>query len=153
MKRVEVKLSLPVVEPLLGVIKAAGDSLDRQLAAPLAMTDLEAEFRDAWSGELVAGQNKDVQTLLGLFGSEFFDTGTIAFDEDNAEPIVRACSAVRLRLRARFLTGLNDETLESGEVDLVQLDEDVRKAFTCYIFLATLQELIIQHFDSTIIGS
>jgi hypothetical protein len=33
------------------------------------------------------------------------------------------------------------------------LDEPVRKAFMCYLFLATVQELIIQHLDSTIIGS
>jgi hypothetical protein len=32
------------------------------------------------------------------------------------------------------------------------LDEPVRKAFTCYLFLATIQELIIQHLDSSIIG-
>jgi hypothetical protein len=29
----------------------------------------------------------------------------------------------------------------------------VRKAFMCYLFLATVQELIIQHLDSSIIES
>jgi len=46
MKRVEVKLSLPVVEPLLGVIKAAGDSLDASW--PRRCDDgPRGEFRDA----------------------------------------------------------------------------------------------------------
>ena len=85
MKRVEVKLSLPVVAPLLDVIKSAGDSLDHQLAAPLAMEDLEGDFRDTWTGELLAGQNEDVRTLLALFDSDFFSTGVIGFDEENAE--------------------------------------------------------------------
>ena len=153
MKRVEVKLSLPVVAPLLDVVKAAVDSLQGDLAAPLAMKDIEGEFRDAWNGELLGGQNEDLRTLLALFDSEFFATGVIGFDEVNAEAIVRACSAVRLRLRARFIAGVEDEKLESGEVDLGRLDEAVRKAFMCYLFLATIQEVIIQHLDSSILES
>lgn len=150
-KHVKVTLSLPVVAPLLDVVKAAADSLQHQLAAPLAMEDLEAEFRDTWTGELLSGQNEDVRTLLGLFDSEFFATGVIGFDGQNVEAIVRACSAVRLRLRTRFLGGLDDEKLESGDVELGSLDEPVRKAFMCYLFLATIQEIVIQHMDSSII--
>jgi hypothetical protein len=77
----------------------------------------------------------------------------IAFDEDNAEPILRATAAVRLRLRDYYLKPLGDETLESGNVELAQLDESLRKAFMCYLFLATIQELIIQHLDSSILES
>jgi hypothetical protein len=33
------------------------------------------------------------------------------------------------------------------------LDDASRKAFMCYLFLATVQELIIQHLDTSIIGS
>ncbi len=153
MKRVEVKLSLAVVAPLLDVIKTASDSLKDELAAELAMKDLEPEFQEAWSHELQNAQNQDVRTLLALFGSEFFSTGVISFDEENAEAIVRACSAVRLHLRAHYLSGLSDELLEGGEVELEQLEEPLRKAFMCYIFLATIQELIIQHLDSSILDS
>ncbi len=46
-----------------------------------------------------------------------------------------------------------DEALEAGEVELAQLDDGIRKAFMCYLFLATIQELIIQHLDESIIGS
>ncbi len=152
-KRVEVKLSLPVVAPLLDVIKSITDSLRGQLAAPLVMADLDPEFRDSWMGELLANQTEDLTTLLGLFDSEFFSNGVIGFDEENADAIVRSCAAVRLHLRARFLIGLTDETLETGDVELADLDETVRKAFMCYLFLATVQELIIQHLDSSIIES
>jgi hypothetical protein len=153
MKRIEVKLALPVVAPLLDVIKGMAESLRRSLAAPLGLTDLDAEFGTAWADELVAAQNEDVQTLLGLFNEEFFADGVIAFDEDNAEPILRATAAVRLRLRDYYLKPLGDETLESGNVELAQLDESLRKAFMCYLFLATIQELIIQHLDSSILES
>ena len=47
---------------------------------------------------------------------------------------------------------MGDEALESGDVDLMSLDEPLRKAFMCYLFLATIQELIIQHLDESILG-
>jgi hypothetical protein len=150
-KRIEVKLSLPVVAPLLDVVKAISDSLRDRLAAPLQLGELEEEIRDGWRGELIAAQNDDVRTLLALFDHEFFATGVIAFDEENAEPILRACAAVRLKLRELYLQGLDDESLETGEIEFDSLPEPTRRAFMCYLFLATTQELIIEHLDSSIL--
>jgi len=153
MKRIEVKLALPVVAPLLDVIKELADGLKKNLAVASQLEDLDADFRAAWTDELLAAQNDDVATLLGLFNDEFFSEGVVAFDENNAEAIVRACAAVRLRLRECFLVPLGDETLESGDIDIATLHEPLRKAFMCYLFLATVQELIIQHLDSSILDS
>lgn len=153
MKRIEVKLSLPVVAPLLDVIRQLADGLGQKLAAPQDLGDIDQEFRDAWVGDLLDSQSKDVRALLALFDDEFFAEGIVAFDEDSAEPIVRACAAVRLRLREVYLKGLDDDALEGGEVELEQMSEAMRKAFMCYLFLATVQELIIQHLDSSIIES
>lgn len=153
MKRIEVKLALPVVAPLLDVIKELADGLRKNLAAPLGLKDIDEEFRDAWIGELLSAQNDDVHTLLALFDDEFFSEGVVSFDEANAETIVRACAAVRLRLREVYLKPLGDETLESGDVELESLDERLRRAFMCYLFLATVQELIIQHLDESILGT
>jgi hypothetical protein len=153
MKRIEVKLALPVVAPLLDVIKGMADGLRLHLAAPLGLGDLDAEFDAAWTSELLDAQNVDVQALLAMFNDEFFADGVIAFDEDNAEQIVRATAAVRLRLREHYLKPLGDEALESGNVELESLAEPLRKAFMCYLFLATIQELIIQHLDASILES
>jgi hypothetical protein len=153
MKRIEVRLSLSVVAPLLDVIKSLVDDLHSAPAAPVSSPDPDAEFSDEWTRELVAAQSSDVETLLALFGGDFFTDGIVRFDQSNAESIARACSAVRLRVRERFLKGLSDESLEAGEVDITKLEEGVRKAFTCYLFLATIQELIVQHLDESIIGS
>ena len=153
MKRIEVKLALPVVAPLLDIVKELADSLRRDLAAPLVLSDLDAEFHAAWVDELLASQNEEVRTLLSLFDDEFFAEGVVAFDEENAEVIVRACAAVRLQLREHYLKPLGDETLESSNIDLNALDEPHRKAFMCYLFLATIQELIIQHLDGSILGA
>jgi hypothetical protein len=153
MKRIEVKLSLPVVAPLLDVIRELAVALRTQLAAPMSLADLDPEFRDAWHGELLTAQDDDLRELLALFDEEFFAEGVVAFDEDNAEPIVRACAAVRLHLREQRLRPVGDEALETGDIEMGGLAEPVRKAFMCYLFLATIQELIIQHLDSSIIGS
>ncbi|PTX99023.1 hypothetical protein [Opitutus sp. ER46] len=151
MKRIEVKLALPVVAPLLDVIRELADGLRHDLAAPLALNDIDEDLREAWVGDLLEAQSTEVQALLGLFNEEFFSEGVVAFDEENAETIVRACAAVRLRLREHHLKDLADEVLEAGEVDLQALDETLRRAFMCYLFLATIQELIIQHLDESIL--
>jgi len=105
-----------------------------------------------WVDELLSTQNEEVRMLLALFDDDFFSEGVVAFDENNAEVIVRACAAVRLKLREKYLKPMGDEALESGDVDLMSLDEGLRKAFMCYLFLATIQELIIQHLDESILG-
>lgn len=153
MKRIEVKLALPVVAPLLDVIRELADGLRQELAAPMALTDIDADLREAWVSDLLETQGAEVQALLALFNDEFFSEGVVAFDEQNAEIIVRACAAVRLRLRDKYLTRLDDEVLESGDIDATKLDEPLRKAFMCYLFLATIQELIIQHLDESILDT
>jgi hypothetical protein len=151
MKRIEVKLSLGVVAPLLDLMKASSDVLEAQIAAPLSLDDIDADFRDEWKAELLEGQHEELHALMGLFNSDFFINGVVAFDEDNAEVIVRACSALRLRLRRHDLKALEDEQLESGGVELENLPEVLQKPYMCYVFLGTIQELIIQHLDAAIL--
>ena len=145
MKRIEVKLHLPAVAPLLDVVREAADTLGAGLAAPLRLEGLDDEFRAVWEADLVAAQNGDVRRLLALFDREFFSTGTIALDEDNADAVVRACAAVRLRRRGQALAAVSDEARECGSVDPAQLDAAAARAFMCYVFLATLQELCLSH--------
>ena len=150
MKRVEVKLNLEAVAPLLDVIKDAADDLGPALAvAPRVPEDPDAEFSGEWKRELLEGQNSDIAAFLSLFGSEFFVTGMVPLDANNREAILRACSAVRLRLREKHLRSLGDDALESGDAPLDDLPEIQHKAFAAYVFLATLQELIVQHLDPT----
>ena len=44
------------------------------------------------------------------------------------------------------------EALEAGSVEAAQLEEPVRRAFMCYVFLGTLLEIILSHLDSAILG-
>jgi hypothetical protein len=148
MKRIEVRLSLEVVAPLLDAMREVSEALQGKLAAPLDIGEVDADMREFWRDELIGAQNSDIAKLLSLFDKDFFANGVVAFDADNAEPVVRACAALRLRLREENLKSLRDEVLEAGEVEMDQLAEPVRKFFMCYLFLATLQELIIQNLDT-----
>lgn len=150
MKRIEVKLSLAVVAPLLDVIKSASDSLDDELAAPVQLERIDEDLRKDWRDELIAAQNGDVQSLLALFDSDFFASGVVNFDEDNADSILRACAAVRLRLKDQFLEEIAEEVLEAGDVELEVMPEEQRKYFMCYLFLATVQELVIEHLEPSV---
>ncbi len=151
MKRIDVKLNVQVVAPLLDQIKAVADELGERLAAPQHLQDLDEDLRTAWQGDLLSGQNGDCRKFLALFDHEFFSGGVIALDEENAAPVLRACAALRLRLRAGELQAMSDEMLESGQPDISKLDPAIQKAFMSYVFLATLQELIIQHLDSALL--
>ena len=149
MKRVEIKLNLEAVAPLLDVVKGAADDLRPTLAVAPQLPEQDAEFADTWTRELLQGQNSDIDFFLALFDREFFGDGVIALESANCEPILRACSAVRLRLRAKHLLALGDEALETGMLPAAAMTDDQRRAFAAYVFLATLQELIVQHLDPT----
>jgi hypothetical protein len=149
----KIELSLPVVAPLLDVVKELADGLKQTLAVPPTLPGTDTVLRDLWTQELLTAQNEDVSALMGLFNEEFFTEGVVALGPGNAEAIARACSAIRLRLRERYLVPLGDEALEIGEVELGRLDAPTRKAFMAYLFLATIQEYIIQRLDESIIGS
>lgn len=151
MKRVEVKLNLEAVAPLLDAIKDAADDLRPTLAVTPQVPEPEEEFAAGWKHELLQSQNDDIAIFLGLFGREFFLTGIVPLDPTNSEAIIRACSAVRLRLRAKHLQSLGDETLESGGIPLEEMSAPQSRAFAAYLFLATLQELIVQHLDPTVL--
>lgn len=150
MKRVEVKLNLDAVAPLLDMMKSVADDLETRPAVEQQTPETDEEFAAEWRRELLEGQTTDLGVLLGMFGSDFFATGVIALDPVNAEPILRASAAIRLKLRERHLAALEDETLESGEIDLEAQPEPVQRAFAAYVFLATLQEVIVQHLDPTV---
>ena len=151
MKRVEIKLNLEVVAPLLDVMKTVADELEPKLALDLHVPGEDNDFKEGWATELLAGQTSDIQQFLGMFDRDFFSTGTIAFDPTNCEPILRACSALRLQLRVTQLKLLGDENLESNEVSLAEMTEEQQKAFGAYVLLATLQELLVQHLDPNVL--
>lgn len=149
MKRVEVRLSISAVAPLLDLIKSVADELRVHLAVPLALSDNDAELAAVWRDDLLESQREDCDRLFSLFDQEFFKEGVVAFDRDNAEPVLRACAALRLRFRQTHLSAIPDDTLEALEASSAvgDFDEIVQKAFACFLFLDELQKIILKYLD------
>ena len=149
MKRVEVRLSIAAVAPLLDLIKAVADELREHIAVPVVLTGADVDFTSLWREELLQSQRDDCDRLFSLFDQEFFTEGVIALDRDNAEAVLRASAALRLRFRSTRLQRMTDEALEALEADagLSGLDEDEKKAFACFVFLDELQKIILKYLD------
>lgn len=151
MKRVEVKLDLTNVAPLLDVLKSASDALSNRLALPLDLPVLDQDSVDQWRSDLVLSQNADISVLLKLFNREFFTEETVTFDEANADAVVRACSALKLYLYYEYLSDLDDEDFESDSVSYDLLTETQKKPFLAFMFLDTLQKVIMRHLNDLIL--
>jgi hypothetical protein len=149
MKRVEVRLSITAVAPLLDLIKSVADELRTTLAVPLALSDADTELAAVWKDDLLESQRDDCDRLFSLFDQEFFSEGVVAFDRDNAEPVLRACAALRLRFRSTHLANIPDDTLEALEASssMGGLSEPAQKAFSCFLFLDELQKIILKYLD------
>lgn len=145
MKRIEVTLNVGVVAPLLDIIQPVVEMLKSETAfapdMPLSDVDLEGLWREG----LIHTQVEDCAKLMGMFDSEFLNTGKIALTHENADAILRASAAIRLKLREGALKEMSDEMLEEGAVDIETLGPDEQGGFRAYIFLATLQEIVIKH--------
>jgi signal transduction histidine kinase len=149
MKRVDVRLSIPAVAPLLDLIKSVADELRTELAVPIALAEADAELAAVWREDLLESQRDDCDRLFSLFNQEFFSEGVISFDRENAEAVLRACAALRLRFRKTHLAQISDDTLEALEAssNIGDWEPAEQKAFACFMFLDELQKIILKYLD------
>lgn len=145
MKQIEIRLNITAVAPLLDVIKTAADDLRETLAIKATFPDHDAEFNETWTQDLMAAQNSDVRELLGLFDSDFFADGSIAIDAGNCDSLLRACSAVRIRILTRWLAEISPEVLEDEDAPAEVIPAAVRLPFAAYTFLDQIQKIILEH--------
>ncbi|MFT3828890.1 MAG: hypothetical protein QM691_04200 [Opitutaceae bacterium] len=148
-KRLELKLPAPVVGPLLEyLLPLAREMGEGALAFEPDLKEIEEDFREDWRNDL-ANQSQDDQTrFAAIFDTEEFRKEGIAeFGPEDCEPLLRAASALRLKLRTRKLGALADSALENGEIDFARLNKEEQIAITAYMLLASLQEIVIRHLD------
>jgi hypothetical protein len=145
MKRIEISLVAGVVAPLLDFIKPVLKTLETETAFGPDMAQADRDLEGLWREGLIQTQIADCRRFLGLFGADFCNSGKIEIAEEDADPVLRAAAAVRLKLRGSVLRNLSDAALAEEKIDLAALAEDERRGFGAYIFLATLQEIVIKH--------
>ncbi len=148
-KRLELRLPAPLVVPMLDfLLPLAAETGTAALAFEPDLEAIEADFRDDWRADIAAHVEGDLGCFIRVFDTEEFrENGVAEFGERECEPLLRAASALRLKLRNRRLTAVADSVLEAGEIDFARLNKDERIAITAYMLLASLQEIVIRHLD------
>jgi hypothetical protein len=148
MKKIEIKLKQDAIAPLLDFIKPFADRLkEAPDIDPQLPDDVDPEMSESWIRDLEEHLARDSGTLMSIFDQRFMEEGTIEITPENADPVLRASAAIRLRLRRDHLNGLPDEALEKGELDFEKLSPETRRGYACYLFLAGIQEVVIDHLD------
>ena len=146
-KHLEIRLALPVVAPLVDFILPLMDAESSDLPASPDLGAVDRELRESWHADLLQTHRSELQFFKDLFDENFRTTGVLEFPEEACEAVVRACAGVRLKLRTEILKGVDDETLEGGDIDYGKLDAGERTGFMAYVFLASFQEILIRHMD------
>lgn len=149
-KRLEIKLPAEVIAPLFDVLNPLAREEDK-LAIQPKLTGIDKEFREIWTDDLRAALHSDCGYFLAVFDRpEFRESGVTDFDGAQSEALIRACSALRLKLRLRKLRAITDQELEEGEVDFGKLTRPQQTAMMAYLFLGSLQEILIQQYEASL---
>jgi hypothetical protein len=147
MNRLEFRLDTKSVLPLLEHVKPLMEELATDLAVSNISPDDDELMSDFWSKDLLTSQRKDIAAIAELFDDEFLDTGSATVDQEDADLVLRGCTAMRLKIREISLEAFSDEALESGELDIEDFDRDQRIGYAAYALFASMQELIISQLD------
>lgn len=147
MKKIEIKLSQGVVAPLLDFIKAVRETLRDELVVGVEFPDADPDLQEMWKEDLLEALDTDLTVFMELFDSDFFESGKIVIDEENGDGVLRAAAALRLKIRTDFLKNVPDAALEQGEVPFQEMSLQEQQAYGCYLFLATIQEVVLQSID------
>jgi hypothetical protein len=149
-RRLELRLPGPLAGPLLDLLlPLAREEGAEGLAAIPNLDAIEEDFRDQWRAELAEALGGDMSKFVTAFESEDFRAkGSVFFAEPDWEPLLRACAALRLKLRRRSLGAIGDTALETGDLEPADLNADTQLALAAYMFLATLQEILIRQLDA-----
>jgi hypothetical protein len=144
---IEIGLNREVVLPLLDFIHPVMEKLEYEAALALPVAEDDDELAEIWRSGLLETQTDDCSFLMGLFGDEFRKSGIVRIEVEQADRVLRASSAIRLKVRETLLAHVSDSALEGADFDFSALTDPDRMGFAVYMLFATLQEIIIQQLD------
>ncbi len=145
--RVEFLVDREVISGLMPVFIACAEALRGTTAVEVRLPEDAADLAGGWSESLAADLADDVAGLLSFLQTPALAEGVVEIDAGVAEAVMRACSALRLRIRETLLRRIPDRALETGRVSAGKLALDERRAYFSYVLLAALQEAIIIALD------
>ncbi|MCC5790641.1 MAG: hypothetical protein JJT75_13500 [Opitutales bacterium] len=149
MKKIEVKLHRSLVAPLLDYlrelsVRAGTGGFPPQIKDTQS---LDPEMAEIWEDELRNLGGDDRKQFFSLFGGQFIESGSIHLDEEQASAVLRSMAWFRLQIREKDLSEVPDEILEQGDLTLKGMSETEQKGYSAFVFLAALQEIVLEHLE------
>jgi len=119
------------------------DEVTRQppIDAARALAEDDPELAEALRESLAESLQADVAVLSVCL--EQLQKGAVTCSEERACGLIRAISAIRLKIRETALAELSDETLEEGDFDIDDLAWEQIMPYACFDFLAFLQMSVL----------
>ena len=132
---------------MLDFILPVMEKLEHEAALALPVVEDDDELDDIWRSGLLETQTDDCSYLMSLFGDEYRESGIVRIEVEKADRVLRASSAIRLKVRETLLAHVSDSDLEGADFDFATLTDPDRKGLAVYMLFAALQEVIIQQLD------
>lgn len=110
-----------------------------------AIPEDDPELAQAWRESLHDALVQDCLAIQGFIQKDHFGKKTVYLNTQEVEAMLRVCASIRLKIHSIHLSDIPDEALECGDVDYSELPPQKLNAFSIYIFLANLQEILVDH--------
>lgn len=147
MNPIEIRLDPALVAALLDTIRPALEGLETELASAADVPADDDMLENFWKNDLLDSQREEVAAISELFDLDFMESGRAIIVPDNMERVLRACSAIRLRLRDTALSSISDQQLEEGTLEDVAWTRELQEAYAAYSLFGHLQELIVAQIE------
>ena len=147
MNAIEIRLNAALVASLMDVIQPVVETLKNELATPVLLHEEDELLENAWKSDLLESQRIEIAVTERLFGGDFMNTGCVVVEQEDMDFTLRACSALRLKLRETALGSLDDSQLEAGSFENVDWDEGLQLGYAAYSLFASMQEIIVSQMD------
>ncbi|MEM8549558.1 MAG: hypothetical protein AAGF10_02105 [Verrucomicrobiota bacterium] len=145
---IDVRISPVFLATFSDLVEKLARHANLQLAVQVHGPDhADEDLLMAWQEGLLASVAEDCLALVALFKDTGLGQQRVTLNDSDAYAVLRACSAIRLKTQQLFFKQLSNESLEQGEVDFHKLDPEMQQLYSCYCFLAGVQETLIAQID------
>lgn len=144
---IDLKIAPELLAAMRKMVGMATEQL-KQAPNPLpAIHQDDPEMEYFLQEDLLGALGKDLELLERTLAEGGLGDQPIKLDEAELESLVRACAAIRVKVRDTALRSISDETLEYSDLDLLKQPLEVQQAYSFYLFLAAIQSTFISYLD------
>lgn len=147
MLKLSIQADPELIQSFYNLIKQVIHRFNKELAISVDLPADDWDLVATWEESLSDALRSDCEHLLFLLQDERLGREVFEIDHELAEPVLRACSAVRLKMHSLLLADIPPELLEMHTLDPSKLPDETHEAYTCSLFLAALQSHLVEALD------